>query len=170
MNAPKTAAVVVAALVLQLSLFSRFSYEGARPDLMVLVAVAAGMVAGREPGAAVGFAAGLTIDLFLATPLGLSALVYTVVAYVVGGVGSSVVRTSRWIAPVLVGGASGAAMVVYALVGAVLGQATLEGPPLTAIVVVVAGVNAVLAPLAVRAMRWARAEHADPGRRPYFAR
>ncbi len=170
MNPAKTAAVVLGALVLQLSLFSRFSYEGARPDLMVLVAVAAGVVAGREQGAGVGFAAGLAIDLFLATPLGLSALVYTVIGYAAGGAGSTVVRTSRWITPLLVGGVSGAAMVAYALVGAVLGEPTLEGPPLTAIVVVVAGLNAVLATPAVRAMRWARAEHADPGRRPYFAR
>ena len=49
-----------------------------------------------------------------------------------------------------------AGSIVFALVGVVVGQATLSGPPLTAIVVVVAAVNAVLAPLAVRAMRWAR--------------
>ena len=54
--------------------------------------------------------------------------------------------------------------------GELLGQATLSGPPLTAIVVVVAAVNAVLAPVAVRVMRWARVSDADHRRQPFFAR
>ncbi len=155
MSWPRTAAVIVVALMLQVSLLARFSYDGARPDLMVLVAIAAGFVAGSERGALVGFAAGLSFDVLLATPLGLSALVYTLVGYVVGTVSGGILRTSWWIGPATVATASAAAMALYALVGRVFGLATFDGPPLSAILVVVSVVNALLAPLAIRALRWA---------------
>ena len=50
--------------------------SGSPPDLMLALAVAAGLAGGPERGAWVGFAAGLLADCFLQTPLGLSALVY----------------------------------------------------------------------------------------------
>ena len=49
------------------------------------------------------------------------------------------------------------------------GQAAFTGPPLTAIVVVVAAVNTALAPIVVRAVRWARLDEAD-ARHPFFLR
>lgn len=157
----KVAVVVVGALVLQVCLFARFSFDGARPDVMVLLAVTAGLVAGPERGAIVGFTSGLAFDVVLATPFGLSALVYTVVGWVVGSVATDIVRSTWWITPVAIGFGSAAATLLYALVGAVVGQPTFSGPPLTAIVVVVALLNAVLAPLATRVLRWANAGHAD---------
>lgn len=170
MNWFKVAAVVVATLVLQLCLFARFSYEGARPDVMLLLAVTAGLVAGPDRGAMVGFAAGLAFDVVLSTPLGLSALVYTLVGYGVGLVGATVVRASWWISPAVAALGSAAGVLIYALVGEVLGQATLAGPSLTAIVVVVSAVNAVLAAPVVGVLRWACI--ADPAhhRQPFFAR
>lgn len=170
MNAGKVAAVVLGAWVLQVCLFGRFSFEGARPDVMVLIAIAAGFVAGPERGAVVGFAAGLSIDLLLATPLGLSALVYTLVGYLVGRVSASVVRDSWWNSPIVVGVGSAAAMVLYALMGKIVGVPTLEGPALGAIVTVVAVLNAILSPLAVRALRWATADHHDRRRHVLWAR
>ncbi|CAN5253565.1 hypothetical protein BH20ACT3_BH20ACT3_18110 [soil metagenome] len=169
MSGVKVAAVVFGALLLQVGLFSSFSHDGARPDIMVLLAVCAGYVAGPERGAAVGFAAGLAFDVVLATPFGLSALVYTLVGYGVGRFSGTVVRAAWWIDPFVVAGATAAAMVAYALVGEVLGQATLQGASLGAIVVVASAVNAVLAPVAVRTMRWARNDDVDRRRHPYFA-
>lgn len=167
MNPVRLAVWILVMLVLQVSLFGRFSFEGARPDVMVLVVVAAAFVMGPERGAVVGFAAGLAFDVVLTTPFGLSALVYTLVGWAAGSIGMSLVRTSWWIAPLLFGAASGAAMVLYAVVGEIFGQATLRGPDLTAIVVVVAGLNAVLAPLALRCARWVRTDEHD--RRHPFA-
>ena len=169
MNPARLGAVIFTALVLQVSLFSRFSFDGARPDVMILVAVVGGFVCGADRGAVIGFTAGLAYDLVLSTPLGLSAFVYTLVGYTVGAVASSVVRSAPWIGPVVVALGSAAGMVLYALVAEVLGQAAFSGPPLTAIVVVVAAVNTVLAPIVVRAMRWARQDEAD-ARHPYFLR
>jgi rod shape-determining protein MreD len=166
----RVAGVVLAALVLQVSLFARFAYEGARPDVMILVAIAGGFVLGPDRGAAVGFAAGLAFDVVLTTPLGLTPLVFTLVGYAVGSVSNLVVRSSWWIVPAVAAGASAGGMVVYALVAEVFGEPALSGPPLTAIVVVVSAVNAVLAPVAVRAVRWAAVEPSDRRRHPYFLR
>ncbi len=170
MSSAKLAGVVLVALVLQVCLFARFSYDGARPDLLLLVAVIGGLVAGPERGAIVGFAAGLAFDVVLSTPFGMSALVYTLVGYTVGVVGATVVRASWWIAPAVAAVASAGGVFLYALVGAVLGEATFAGPPLTAIVVVVSAVNAVLAPLMVRVVRWARVDETDHRRQPFFPR
>lgn len=169
MNPVKVGAVILTTLILQVSLFSKFSYDGARPDLMVLLAIAAGFVAGPDRGAIVGFASGLAIDVLLATPFGLSALVYTIVGYLVGAIGGTVLRASWWIGPVVVALASAVAMVLYALVGELVGVATLDGAPLTAIVVVVGAVNLALAPVAIRALTWSRTDDRDRSQ-VFFAR
>lgn len=154
MNWAKLAVVILATLVLQVSLLSRFSYEGARVDLMVLLAICAGFVGGPERGAVVGFAAGLSFDVVLATPLGLSALVYTLVGFAVGSASGSVLRSAWWIAPLVAAAASAAAMIFYAVIAEVLGLGSFDGPPLASIVVLVAAVNALAAPLATRGIRW----------------
>jgi rod shape-determining protein MreD len=165
----RTAAVVFGALLLQVAFFAAFSHAGARPDVMILLAVLAGYLLGPERGAIVGFASGLAFDVVLTTPFGLSALVYTIVAYATGVATAGMVRSSRW-APVAVAAAGSAAgMVLYALLGALLGEATLDGPPLAAIVGYVAVVNAVLAPLAVRAISWVRTDDRDR-RHPFTVR
>ncbi len=169
MSAGRAAIVVFAALVLQVCLLARFSYDGARPDVLVLVVIAAGFLAGPERGAQVGFAAGLAFDVVLTTPLGLSALIYTVIGFAVGTMSRSVVRSAWWIGPAVVAGASAAAMLVYAVVAQVLGQAGFDGPSIGAVVLVVTAVNLVLAPLALRATRWTQVGSIGPAR-PFAAR
>lgn len=169
MSWPRTALVIVVALMLQVTLFARFSYEGARPDIMILLAIMAGYRLGPERGAIVGFAAGLSFDVLLSTPLGLSAFVYTIVGYSVGAATAGMVRTSRWAPPAIAAIGSAVGMVLYALVGAVLGEPTLSGPSLASIVVLVAAVNALLSPLAVRAISWAKTDDRDR-RQPFYAR
>lgn len=170
MNPAKVALVILATLIIQVSFLARFSLDGARPDVLLLLAIVAGFLAGPEKGAIVGFSAGLAFDVVLGTPFGLSAFVYTLVGYVVGSLGANVVRSAWWITPALVAVASAAGVILYALVGAVLGEPTLNGPPLAAIVAVVALVNALFAPVAVRALRWARTSDIDHRRHTFLAR
>ncbi|MGN6692848.1 MAG: hypothetical protein ACTHN0_01620, partial [Aquihabitans sp.] len=89
--------------------------------------------------------------------------------YAVGASTAGMVRTSRWAAPLVAAAGSAVGMVLYALVGAVLGEPTFDGPSLASIVVLVAAVNAVLAPLASRALVWARTDERDR-RQPFLAR
>ncbi|MFF5971988.1 rod shape-determining protein MreD [Streptomyces sp. NPDC012769] len=81
-----SAALVVVALVVQVSVLARLQLPGAVPDLVLLTVVALALVYGHVTGALVGFSAGLIADL--APPAdhaaGRYALVLCVVGYLVG--------------------------------------------------------------------------------------
>jgi rod shape-determining protein MreD len=145
--------MLLAALLLQTSVLARMRLFGVMPDFMLLVAVAAGITAGPIRGATIGFASGMLIDLFLPTPLGLSALVFTLVGYAVGVANTGVLR-SAWYIPVLTAaGACVAGEVLYAVIGSVLGEQMLSAH-LATIALVVGVTNAVLAPVAVKLVDW----------------
>lgn len=147
--------VVVGVLVVHVTVLTRVETAGVRPDILVLLAVAAGLTGGRERGAAVGFAAGILGDLFVDTPLGLSALTFSVVGFVVGVVSGTILRTTWWIAPVTAFAASAAAVLLYAVAGAMVGLPSFLVPELAVIALVVASVNALLAVPMIRAAAWA---------------
>jgi rod shape-determining protein MreD len=143
----------LASLLFQTTVLARIRFFGVMPDFMLLVAVAGGITAGPTRGATLGFASGMLIDLFLPTPLGLSALVFTLVGYGVGVANTGVLR-SAWYIPVLTAaGASVAGVALYALIGSVLGEQMITGHLVT-IAAVVGVSNAVLAPLGVRFVGW----------------
>lgn len=147
--------VVLLALVLQQTVWGDVRVAGVAADGMLLVAVAAGMVGGPERGALVGFVTGLATDLFLLTPFGLSALVFSVLGYTVGASTTVFVRAAWWI-PVLTGFvASVVGELTFAVVGAMVGQGHLVSPRLATIALVVGLLNGALAPLAVRLLHWA---------------
>lgn len=85
---PVTVLLVVVALVLQVTLFPHVAVHGVVPNLCLLVVVATGLVRGPEQAAAVGFVAGVLLDL--APPAdhvaGRWALALVVVGYVAGRV------------------------------------------------------------------------------------
>ncbi|MBI2711182.1 MAG: rod shape-determining protein MreD [Actinobacteria bacterium] len=147
----RVALVVFVAIVVQLSFVAPITVLGARGDVVLLVAIAAGIEAGPERGAVVGFAAGLTFDLLQAGPAGLSALAYTLVGYAAGTFGSAVLRSSWWIPLAATVLASALGVVVMALLEAVFGGAPVTVGHLPAIVLVVAAINALLS----RPTRWA---------------
>jgi rod shape-determining protein MreD len=87
-------------LIVQTSLLEGLRATGIPTDALVLVAVVAGAVAGPERGAVIGFCAGMVADLFLQTPLGLSALAYCLAGFGVGVLSGNVIRATWWIMPV----------------------------------------------------------------------
>jgi rod shape-determining protein MreD len=144
-------------LVVQSSALRDLRVRDVHPDGLLLFAVAAGIAAGAELGALVGFLTGLVADLFLQTPMGLSALAFALVAFTVGTLQSGLIRAAWWITPLtaLLGSALG--VVLFAVIGAVLGQGQLVSDELPTIVAVVAVANAVLSLPAVRLADWALA-------------
>jgi len=142
-------------LLLQLTVLAHLRVFGVAPDVMLLLAVAGGVVGGPQLGALLGFAAGLTFDLFLETPLGLSALVFCLIGYAVGNIQGGVLRASWWIPVLTTLAATVAGELVYALVATVVGQPHLVTPHLLVIAGVVGVFNAVAAPVALRLVRWA---------------
>lgn len=91
----RTAVLIFGALLLQV-MTSELELDGAIAEVLLLVPLAAGSLAGPDRGATFGFAAGIVYDLVLPdTPFGLSALVYAVVGYA-AGVAAGWVMQPRW--------------------------------------------------------------------------
>lgn len=151
--------VIFLAVVVQTVFVAPFDIGGARGDIVLLVAIAAALESDAERGAIVGFAAGLSFDLLLNTPVGLSALTYCLVGYLVGTFQSSVLRSTWWIPVVGTIVASAIGVLLFAVLDEVVGQATVDVDRLPGIVAYVAILNGVLS----RPFRWVlRRALADP--------
>ncbi len=148
--------VVIVALLLQLTVMLDIRVAGAHPDVMLGLAAVAGLVGGSERGALVGFASGFAIDLFLPTPLGLTALIGTLIGAATGQLATSGVQRSH---PVFVVGVaalgSGIGVIMFAVLGTVLDQPDMLTARLSAAVIVVAVTNGILGYPLTWACRWA---------------
>jgi rod shape-determining protein MreD len=154
--------VVVTLVVLQTSVFPHLRIFDAAPDLLLVATVAMAYEEGPEAGAVFGFASGLTLDLFLASPLGLSALAFALTGFLLGVFQGGMVRESRSVAPLLggVGGLIGGT--IFVVVGGVVGQAGYLSLTSVRIVIVAALYDAVVAPLVFPFVHWANHD-ADSG-------
>lgn len=152
--AVRTSLVLVIALTVQLEIAPGLELFGVQADLMLLVAISGGIAAGPHRGATIGFAAGLTYDLFLQTPFGLSALTYAILAYLIGGLQDSVLRAAWWIPVLTATAASTVGVILYGMFGTVLGD-ELIGLELVRVAVIVGLLNTIAAPFVVRGTRWA---------------
>lgn len=142
------------ALTLQLVIGSQIDIFGVQGDLMLLVAIAAGLANGPERGAMFGFATGIAYDLLLQTPFGLSALTYGIVAFAAGSLQDSVLRAAWWMPIGTATAASALGVILYGVFGTVVGE-DLVGWSLLRVAAVVAVLNGLLALPVVRVVRWA---------------
>ena len=147
--------VVAVVLAVQTSIASELRPFGVAADLMLLLSVAGGLVSSPERGAIAGFFIGLSFDLVLQTPFGLSALVYSLTAFALGYLRLGIERSGWWMRVLAVALASAVAVVAFALLGSLFGMTRIVNVHLLHIAVVVAAVNAVLAAPALGVMRWA---------------
>jgi rod shape-determining protein MreD len=141
--------LVFTAVVVQRSGAADFSLLGVHPDFVMLMVAAVGVYRGREVGALTGFFAGLVVDSFLTTPFGISALVLCVVGYIAGEI-ERVGSTAPFALKVLIVGAASvlgevlSSLILYLLgIGNPLQSRALDE------VIIVGGINLVLAPLAL---------------------
>lgn len=147
-----SASLLVVALVVQVSVLARLHLPGAVPDLMLLVVLALAMVYGHVGGALVGFTAGLLADV--APPadhaVGRYALVLAVIGYLAGLIKpeSGQVRTAA--GPMLtVACAAAGSTLLYAGVGALVGESSVRGVGLGSLVLTAAIYDLLLAPFTV---------------------
>lgn len=152
--ATRMSLVLVLALTFQFAVASRIQLFDVQGDLLLLIAVTAGLAAGPDRGAAIGFAAGLSFDLLLQSPFGLSALTYALVAYLIGSLQDTFLRAAWWIPVVTATAGSAMGVILYGVVGTVVGEDLLK-PSLLKVAVIVALLNAVAAPVVMRIVRWA---------------
>lgn len=114
-------ALLLAAVVLQVSFFGYFAWEGVVPNLALLVVVAAGLIRGPELAATLGFLGGLALDLVPPADhvAGRWALAMVVVGYLAGRVRQDSGRSSL-VALGTVAACSFVGTSVYALSGMLL--------------------------------------------------
>lgn len=151
--------LVVSLVVLQTAVFPSLRVFGAVPDLLLVATIAVAYERGAETGAVFGFAAGLSIDCFLSSPLGVSALAFSLVGYGVGVFQSGLVRSTRWIAPILggVGGLVGGFL--WIVIASIAGQEGLFTASSIRIVVAAAAYDALVAIVVFPFARWACGDH-----------
>ena len=113
--------LLLLAVVMQVSFFSFFSYDGVVPNLVLLIVVAAALTRGPELAAILGFVGGLAIDLVPPADhvAGRWALALVVVGYVAGRVRQDAGR-STLVALGTVAAASFVGTSVFALSGMLL--------------------------------------------------
>ena len=143
------------ALVLQVSVFSHWSWHGVVPDLVLLVVVAAGLAHGTEYGMVLGFAAGLLLDL--APPAdqvaGRWALALLVVGYVAGRLGTSLPAAPRLPQTLAVAAAcSFVGTSVFAITGLVLRDPAVDVPELLRVTLAALAWDVALAALVIPAV------------------
>jgi rod shape-determining protein MreD len=77
-------AIIVVALLIQLTLINSISIMGLKPDLMMVVVVVFSLLKGEKEGTISGFVSGLLQDIFSTGLLGINALVKTVIGFTCG--------------------------------------------------------------------------------------
>jgi rod shape-determining protein MreD len=148
--------LILAVVVLQTTIFSAgLRVFGVMPDLGLVLTVAVAFYLGPERGAAFGFLTGLAVDLFLNTPLGLSALSFALVGYGVGVVQGGFVRPTRWVAPIMgaLGGLAGG--VLFVGIAALAGRDHLLSLTSVRVILIASLYDAVLAFVVFPIARWA---------------
>lgn len=157
----RTASVLLTALVLQASLLTEIRVLGVSVDLMLVLAIAAGLELGPDRGALAGFTSGLLMDLLLQTPFGLSALTYLLVGYAVGRANALHLRAARGFDVMAAALAAASGVVVFVLCGELVGQPLLSTPDLGRIIAVVSVSSAILVVPAKTVVRWAGQPRAE---------
>ena len=142
-------------LILQLELFARIRCFGVMPALMRGIAITAGWNGGSSRGAVVGFISGMSIDLYLATPLGLSALTYSIIGYLIGIVAEIVAEDVEKIVRLVISIATVAfGLVLFVLFGELIAEPNLYNKNFGKILVVGSLYTGIFIPVLHYLMSW----------------
>ena len=81
MNVPlRLGALLLVVLMIQLTVFVDVRFLGVAPELLALVAIIGAFYVGPERGPVLAFGAGVVWDVYLPTPLGITAITLAVAA------------------------------------------------------------------------------------------
>ncbi len=135
--------LIVAAVLVQTTLFRSVRPLGVSPDLVLLMVIASARWVKPEVGVLMGFFGGLVLDMFEAAPFGLNALAFTLAAYVTVRIGD---RFNYGLAF----GMSSAGVITFialataVLIGTLFGEGTLGSPGILKTLLLVPAYNMVL--------------------------
>ena len=146
--------LITAALALQVSAASQLTMFGYVIDLLLFVAVSAGVNGGSDRGALIGFGCGLASDLVVQTPFGMWILTMSIIGYAAGGATYLLVDGGRAARSVVVGlcATSGVGLFVCLAWLLDLTYVTEQNVP---VIIAVVGLSSILLNLAVEGpIRW----------------
>jgi rod shape-determining protein MreD len=146
-------AVILAALLLQTTVFADVRLLGARPELMYLVTIVFAMLEGPSSGAVAGFAGGMAQDFLLNQPKGITALALTLLGYSVGLLRQYIVSPSPLLPVVLVSVGTFVGVVFYGVVSFLLGQLATSWGYLFRVAALSGLYNGILTPIAYPLLR-----------------
>ncbi|MCB2224187.1 MAG: rod shape-determining protein MreD [Actinobacteria bacterium] len=145
--------LIVAAVGLQTTLFADLRPLDAAPALALLVLMGAGRHMLERPALLIGFGSGLLLDLLSESPLGLWALVHTVVVFVVIRF-----RERSEDDPIILGFGvfvlTAGALTLFAVLGTIFGEKTLADAGIVRKIVLPAAYNTVLAAAVLPGITW----------------
>lgn len=149
-------AVIATAFVLQVGLMPHIRPFGIVPDLMVVLAVCAGLSGGPQRGSVVGFWLGVVFDAVRPhQAVGVSALAYALGAFGAGMAQVAMLQSARIISMLLVGVGSVVGVLLYATGAQMFGQDTFGNPDLWRILLVTGLSGVLLSRIGLRVAGWA---------------
>jgi cell shape-determining protein MreD len=114
-------------------------FWGVHPEFVWLLAPSIGLAGGSEAGAVGGLFVGLSVDCFLPTPFGLSALALALIGFSIGLAaerGALASIREVWWLPVGIGASAGlVGSGLYLILGVLFGQSGFQSAPILAIMV-----------------------------------
>ena len=156
MNVPlRLGALLLVVLMIQVTVFVDVRFLGVAPELLSLVAIIGAFYVGPERGPVLAFGAGVVWDVYLPTPLGVTAITLAIAAYLVATLNEGLFHDTRSQLMLMVGLSSAGVVIGYALLGGIMGTPGLLQVEMFRIALLVCLVNASLTPLAAPAMVWA---------------
>lgn len=141
-------------LGLQTTIFTDVRPFGVVAQLMLLLAVCAGVTYGFEVGAIAGLTLGFMYDCVLNTPLGLCSLVFGGAAAAAGALPFFIREPSWWLKLAGVAGATLVAELVFPFALTMVGIGGWVRPRMILVALGVTTINILVAPLALVVSRW----------------
>jgi len=138
--------LVVTGLVIQTSILGEATLGGTKPQLLLVMTVALAMGEGPALGAGFGFTAGLATDLLTGLPVGLTAITYTLVGYVVGTIRAQVQTPTAWLPAAMEFTATLAGLLFYGGIALVVGESVSSGGALVIHALLASCYSALLTP------------------------
>lgn len=147
--------VFLASLLVQVAVLDQLVIFGVHPELMVLLPIAGGFIAGPQRGASIGFVAGLFTDLAVQLPFGLSSLTYVLAGFTAGLIarasGTAELTAGESFSCAVLATATSA---LYVLLGTLVGQSGLLSSQTLQALAVIGVAALVLAYPVLKVIRW----------------
>ena len=141
-------------LALQRTVFSEIEVSGVIVQVVLALAAAAGAAGGSERGAVAGFTLGIMFDLIEGTPIGSTAIAFTLAGVVAGLLALIAADPQWWLHAIFVGMGAAAGEAMLPVVRVFVGEEDPWPSDMVKVVVIVALAAMVMSPLLVPLGRW----------------